>query len=174
MDKRAFDDAFGPPKTLTDDQIARLQTAQAVYMTAATALLEIIPSTPDREKALSLLRDSKQAADAAIRYGRSILTREVLADLVSPIQAEDKLVSAIWLNALDFADILKSCTDIFDAETKREVLQTGVYGVLWNMKVCVSRKIPAGMAKLVVLGEEWAPPTDRDAVIPASELVRIH
>lgn len=171
MDKRAFDDAFGPPKPLTDDQVRRLSVTQSTFLAAANAVLETVPATPDRERALNLLRESKLASEAAIRFGRSILTREVLADLFGPVQAQDKLVASIWLNAVDFEDLLKYCSDILDAETKREVLQKGVYGRVWNTEVRVSKKIPAGMAKLVASDEEWEMPSEGPS---SDELVRIH
>lgn len=173
MDKRAFDDAFGPPKSLTDDQVRRLSSMQEAYLAAASAIMGTVPATPDRERALNLLRESKLASEDAIRHGRSILTREVLAGLFCPVEAEEKLVSAIWLNAYDFTDILKYCSDIFDPVTDRKTLQTGLYGRVWNTEIWVSRMIPVGMAKIIP--SDWPPGwTPMGNSVPVSELTPIH
>lgn len=172
MDKRAFDDAFGPPKPLTDDQVRRLTQVQRHFQSLATNLMEFVPATPDRERALNLLREAKLASEAAVRFGRSIFTREVIADLMAPFEEQDKRVAALWINAHELADILKYSSDIFDAVHERAVLQTGLYGVLWNMKIYVSRKIPVGMAKVVTDDDgDWRMPEGGPS---ESELVRIH
>lgn len=138
---------------------------------ATKTVMDVVPSTPDRDKAIRSLLDSKASAEAGVRCGRSVLTPDVLSRLLAPFRAQGRPIQAVWINALDFNDVLRTFSDILDLETRRDVLRKGIYGRVWGVTVCVSRRVPAGMAKIVLDGEEWAPP--KGGEVPSEELVHI-
>lgn len=158
MDSKTVDDVFGEPRSLTDVQVHMMRGLQQAYLDAARSLVRHCPDSPDRDKALDLLRQSKMIAEGGVRTGRPILSRDTIIRLFTSVEAEDKRVSQVWLNAHNFADVRKFCGSEFDPSGSRELLKRGLMGRLWGADVYASRKIPQGWAKLVSDDDKWDMP----------------
>lgn len=165
-------DVFGPPRSLRDDQVASLKKTQEAYLALANLLIEVVPNTDQRTKALQALSDAKTFSDEAVHVGRSIVTQDVVADLYSAVEKRNERVIRAWFNILEFADIRKYGQDHFDVEHNLERLKQGIQGLLWGAEVRVSKKIPVGMAYIVGDAEGEAD-LARDWVPDPSRLVRI-
>lgn len=74
------------------------------------------------------------------------------ADAFGQITSRDLRVAYIYMNAMDYADILKWGRDILDIETQKELLETGQLAKLWGAQIMVSRVVEAG--KIYVCGEK--------------------
>ena len=72
------------------------------------------------------------------------LSGAVLADAFALIEAHDLPVARVFMNARDYSDIRKFGRDIFDPETQREILRSGIMGLLWGANLITSRLVPEG------------------------------
>lgn len=72
------------------------------------------------------------------------LNGSVLADAFSMIERHDLVVSRIYMNAVDYADLRKFGRDILDVETQQVLLRTGLMGTFWGAQIVTSRLVPAG------------------------------
>lgn len=72
------------------------------------------------------------------------LTPADLADAFGSIVRHDLRVARVFMNALDYTDILKWGRDILDIESQATLLKTGLMATLWGAQVIVSRRVPAG------------------------------
>lgn len=72
------------------------------------------------------------------------LTPSDLADAFGAVWRHDLRVARVFMNAVDYTDILKWGRDIFDIETQAALLKTGLMGTIWGAQVIVSRRVPAG------------------------------
>lgn len=79
------------------------------------------------------------------------LTSNALIDAISAVQRNDIRVANVFMNAKDYSDILKWDRDVFDPETQRDILRTGLMGNLWGANVIISRIVPEG--SVYVCGE---------------------
>ena len=68
----------------------------------------------------------------------------VLADAFAEVERHDLRVARIFMNAVDYTDIRKFGRDIFDQESQRELLDSGMRAQLWGANIIVSRLVPAG------------------------------
>lgn len=68
----------------------------------------------------------------------------VLADAFALIERHDLVVSRIYMNAVDYADLRKFGRDILDVETQQVLLRTGLMGTFWGAQIVTSRLVPAG------------------------------
>lgn len=67
-----------------------------------------------------------------------------LIDAIARIQTHDLRVARIFMNALDYADILKWGRDVLDIETQGTLLKTGLMAVAWGAQIIVTRKVDPG------------------------------
>lgn len=155
---------IGKPQPLTDAQVVKLSEFHELTLSYGKRLLELLPNVAEREKAIDALRELQLRGEAAIRVGRSVLTPGILADLFGPIQARDVLVSRLWINAHEWADLLKTGRDVVDQVAQRAVLQAGIYGHIWTTEIRCSRKIPQGHVYMTAsdegdadLAPDWVP-----------------
>lgn len=72
------------------------------------------------------------------------LTSNALIDAIARIQRSDIRVANIFMNARDYADILKFDRDVLDPETQRELLQTGLMARAWGANFITSRMVAEG------------------------------
>ncbi len=107
-------------------------------------------------------------AECTIDRGRSVVDLDALHRLFSYRESQDQVVVRLWLNAIDYADVRKMCSEHFVCEDKAEWLRKGRQGVLFgHTEVWVKRKIPVGWAVVVpdVAGTDdtaldWEPKAD--------------
>ena len=132
----------------------------------ALSLVEACPNSPELEQAIGLLASAKDASDRAIRRDRPLVDASVMGRVFGKIEAYDKRVARVWLNAVDYADVRRYMADHLDEVTKANSIKTGVYGALWGAEVRVSRKIPPGTVCAIPDGgsdedlkEGWTPST---------------
>ena len=72
------------------------------------------------------------------------LNADVLADAFGQVEQHDLAVSFLFMNPLDYTDFRKFGRDIYDPETQKSVLNSGIMGVLWGAKIVTSRLVPRG------------------------------
>lgn len=72
------------------------------------------------------------------------LNSDVLADAFAGVEQHDLAVSWVFINPVDYTDFRKFGRDIYDPETQRSVLNSGVMGTLWGAKLVTSRLVPRG------------------------------
>ncbi len=142
---------FGKPTPLKDFQIKRIENLNNSFYKLACDIVNNTPNVIEREKALQLLKESKNFAEAAAKISRSIITPEIIANLFSKVERQNTRVVRIWFNIIDYADIRKFGVDILDIVTDTKVLKQGIQGMIWNAEIRIGRNIPEGYA--VVVGE---------------------
>lgn len=79
------------------------------------------------------------------------LTPDILADAFGEIQQHGIGVARIFMNAKDFADIMKLGRDTLDLKTQAVLYNTGVLGHIWGAQILVSRVVQRGL--VYVCGE---------------------
>lgn len=79
------------------------------------------------------------------------LTRDSMKAAYAEILKWDIPVARFVMNASEYADFLGWSRDEFDPVTQREVLQTGLFGRIWNADIIVSKIVPRGT--IFVCGE---------------------
>lgn len=163
---------IGKPRPLADNQVSRMSEFHDLTHEYATKLLELLPNVPVRARVFELLREVQTRGEEAVRFGRSILTPEVVSELFTPVQARGMLVVRLWLSAHEWADLRKHSRDWLDFETQLERMKAGHMGNLWGAEIRVSKNIPQGHVYLVAADEgeedlalDWAP--------DASKLIRL-
>lgn len=68
----------------------------------------------------------------------------VLADAFARIESNGLPVDKIFMNPAQFPVIRKAGRDYLDFETQREILRTGMMGILWGAQVLLSMEVPKG------------------------------
>ena len=71
---------------------------------------------------------------------------EAFSEAFSAIEGTDNLVESILMNPVMYRYIRNFDRDVFDPETQREVLKTGVLGYIWGAKIMVSTQADEGKA----------------------------
>lgn len=74
-----------------------------------------------------------------------------LADGFGQIEQRDLIVTSVLVNPRDQVDFRKFDRDVYDPETQREVLKSGVLGDLWGAKVMQSSRVTVG--KVFIIAE---------------------
>lgn len=69
------------------------------------------------------------------------LTLNVLADAFGRVQRHDLPIAWIFMNPVDYVDMLKWTDANVDRETQRKMLKTGVVGYIWGSTVLQSRLV---------------------------------
>jgi len=95
--------------------------------------------------------DASNPNNGGVPLAVAFLDSADLADAFSMIEQNDLLVECISINPRDYADIRKFDRDVFDPETQRDVLRTGVLGTIWGAKVLTSTRVTAG--KVLITAE---------------------
>lgn len=78
---------------------------------------------------------------------------EVLADAFARIEARGLPVDKVFMNPTQFPVLRKAGRDYLDFETQREILRTGLVGVLWGAQIHLSMEVPVGSVFLVTQPE---------------------
>lgn len=73
------------------------------------------------------------------------ISSAVLADAFGAIQRHDLRVNRIFMNAIDYVDILKFGRDILDIESQALLLKSGIQANLWGAQIITSRLVPPGI-----------------------------
>ena len=144
MNRYDIDRVFGPQKPLQNFQVERLQYLQQEFKTLAAVIIENTSSVPAQERALDFLEQAYYQAQIAAREPRSIATPDALRRTFRDIEERDDVVVRVWMNAKDFADILKFGRDVFDPETELSKVKQGIQGRLWITEIRIKRAIPEG------------------------------
>lgn len=72
------------------------------------------------------------------------LTANSLADAFAAVMRSDIRVATVFMNAKDYADLLKWDRDTLDIESQARLLKTGLQAYLWGAKIIVSRIVTEG------------------------------
>jgi len=83
------------------------------------------------------------------------LSGAVLADAFALVEDHDLRVARVFMNARDYADIRKFGRDIFDPETQRDILRSGMMGLLWGANLITSRLVPSGTVYVCCEAEQF-------------------
>jgi len=143
---------FRPPQDPTPEQVERAKAVYDAFLQFATTLDDTLFHNQDTEACFELLRQARDKALSACRYGRSILTPDVVHRLFEPIEAQDQLVGRVYFNVVDYAELRKFGRDELNIEHKAEKLRQGIQGHIWTSEIRINRKIPSGYA--LVLAEQ--------------------
>lgn len=73
------------------------------------------------------------------------LTPDILADGIGTIQSYGIKPARIFMNGLDYADLLKFGRDTVDPETQAVIWKTGLVAYVWGLQVITSRVVPRGV-----------------------------
>lgn len=79
------------------------------------------------------------------------LTANAIIDAWGQVTRNDIRVQNIFLNAVDYADILKFDRDVLDPVTQANLLKTGIQNTMYGANIIVSRVVPEG--SVYVCGE---------------------
>jgi hypothetical protein len=149
---------FGPKNLPTPEQLEKMNSLRKLFSALVTGISETVPSNPYREKAFELLRDALDQVELA-RDRPGVLTPNEVANAFATVEAEDKRVLQVWMNAYSYADIRKFGRDIFESETSADSLKQGLMGKAWGAEFRVSRTIPTNVLLLVAQGDPEFDPT---------------
>lgn len=113
------------------------------------------------EADLTTLRRIGLNPDKAKRCGDTSTTAPisvaVLSDMFGGLERFG-VVTRIEMSPVDYADLRKWGRDIFDMESRTEMLRKGLQGVVWGAEVYCSREVPIGttylVARDIVTGQE--------------------
>lgn len=72
------------------------------------------------------------------------ITKLDLLSLKKEVDKWDLVTTKYFMHIEQFTDILNWSYDEFDPVTRREILQTGLYGHIWGADIIVSRVVPKG------------------------------
>lgn len=67
-----------------------------------------------------------------------------MADAFARIESNGLSVDKVFMNPQEFKVIRKAGRDYLDFETQRELLRTGLCGILWGAQVLMSMEVPKG------------------------------
>lgn len=81
--------------------------------------------------------------NAAVSMSNPITKLDLLS-LKKEVDKWDLVTTKYFMHIQQFTDILYWSVDDFDPVTRREVLQTGLYGHIWGADIIVSRVVPEG------------------------------
>ena len=81
------------------------------------------------------------------------LTAANIADALGIIEEHDLTPDRIFMNARDFSDVRKWGRDVFDPESQKQLLETGLRGTLYGAKVVISRMVDAGFVYVTATPE---------------------
>ena len=72
------------------------------------------------------------------------LSAAVIADAMGLVERHDLHAARIYMNQRDFTDIRKFGRDVFDPESQRELVRTGLVGTIYGCQIVTSRLVPVG------------------------------
>ena len=105
------------------------------------------------------------------------LTPEALSESFSQVVQGDPAegenhAAYVWVNPREMADIRTFGRDIFDFETQRELLQSGIMGNIWGAQVIQNNLVPVGTVFVTCTPELLGRCPERVAlsVLPADDL----
>lgn len=76
-----------------------------------------------------------------------------IADALGIIEGHDLTPDRIFMNARDFADVRKWGRDVFDPESQKQLLETGLRGTIYGAKIVLSRLVDAGFIYVTAIPE---------------------
>jgi len=79
-----------------------------------------------------------------IMLGSNAITVNALATGFGQVQRHDLPIAWIFMNPVDYVDILKWTDNNVDRETQRKMLKTGVVGYIWGATILQSRLVTIG------------------------------
>jgi hypothetical protein len=144
---------FGPKKLFTEEQLEIINRMRGDFLLLATNVSGITHRNPIQEKGFEHLKEALHCFERSLTMGPA-LTPDILAEAIRSVELRDLKVEHIWVNPNTFCDIRKYFRDIFDAESRAEVLKSGIQGKVWNAIVHLSRNIPNFSVALITEGEE--------------------
>ncbi len=166
---RIFPRDLSDPEPLKDHQVSGLKKVLEGFRHLYQLLDDVLPTGDSKDAAIAALVSAKRLSDEAVRHHQPRLTMKRLSELYLPVELMDDRVDKVVVNVHTFADMRvdPSITPCFDVETRRELLMTGLMGVILNASLYVSRSVPVG--KVVVISERdnieikegWSPAPDQ-------------
>jgi hypothetical protein len=72
------------------------------------------------------------------------MSSAILADAFAQIERQGLRVARVLMNAVDYADLRKYDRDVYDPQTQRELLYSGIQGIFYGAQIITSRLCPAG------------------------------
>lgn len=108
----------------------------------------------EKLKEIRKIQESKENHQMPPIAGIAPITGSVLSDLFTLIERNDASVSALILNARDYADFRKFSRDVMDLESNAILLKNGIRATLWGAFVIVDKKQPSG--KVLALSDSYA------------------
>lgn len=134
-----FEIAANPQISLTAVRERRFELLDRVQEEAVRTLRE-----QEELNAFSLL---ERITSNNFVQGESELTINNLLEIFNSIERNDLRVSCVFMNAREYTNLRRSdgFRGSFDAVTRRELLQSGLFGTLFGAQVIVSRRVPEGL-----------------------------
>lgn len=89
-------------------------------------------------------KNTVDGTNATINVSVANFKIDVLADAFANIEARGLTVDKVFMNPAEFKVIRKAGRDYLDFETQRELIRTGLMGILWGAQVLLSMEVPRG------------------------------
>jgi len=107
-----------------------------------------VPSAIGFDAACDQLAQAMTLLEACVRCGRSVATPARLANVFAGVETRGLHVARVWMNAVDFADVRKFGSELFDQNSNLVTMRQGVMGWMWGAEFRVSRDVPQGFMVL--------------------------
>lgn len=119
--------------------------------------------------ALMKRASSANQSNVVMNINRADFNIAVLADAFAKIERKGWPVDKVFMNPAQFPVIRKAGRDYIDFETQRQIIQTGLLGVLWGAQIHQSMEVPEGSIFLTTTPEGFGVMPQRIplTVIPA-------
>ena len=96
---------FGPKNIYTPEQLELVNDIRSKFLQLGLELNKRVHNNIHREKGFEQLKEALHSFERAISQG-GVLTTSVIADAYASVEARNKTVTDVWMNARTFAGIV--------------------------------------------------------------------
>ena len=158
------------PQT-TETSAIRQTLVQQKFEVFAKALLDEVPNCPQLKEAFKALELAYVWAQRASQEPRSVVDLDVLGRSFKAIEERDQRVIRVWMNSIDYADVLKYSRHELDIESKMVNLRKGLHARWGSTEIWLRRSIPQGFVYPV---EELELRTDDGVVVDSHDNTEVY